>query len=140
MPKPPLPEELSELLAKPNPSVITTVRQDGQPVSVATWYLWDNGRVLVNMDEGRKRLDYMRHEPRVTITVLDSADWRTHVSMQGRIVELRDDPQLVDIDRLARHYTGEQYPNRQRNRISAWIEIDRWHGWGTAENTDVVHR
>ncbi|MDQ3987689.1 MAG: pyridoxamine 5'-phosphate oxidase family protein [Actinomycetota bacterium] len=139
MPKPPLPEELSELLAKPNPSVITTVRPDGQPVSVATWYLWDNGGVLVNMDEGRKRLDYMRHEPRVTITVFDSADGRTHVSMQGRIIELRDDPQLVDIDRLARHYTGEQYPNRQRNRISAWIAIDRWHGWGTAENTNVVH-
>ncbi len=139
MPKPPLPEELSELLTKPNPSVITTVRPDGQPVSVATWYLWENGRVLVNMDEGRKRLDYLRTEPRVSLTVLDSADWHTHVSMQGRVVELRDDPKLVDIDRLARHYIGAQYPNRQRNRISAWIEIDRWHGWGAAENTDVVH-
>ncbi len=139
MPKPPLPEKLSELLSKPNPSVITTVRPDGQPVSVATWYLWENGRVLVNMDEGRKRLDYLRREPRVTITVLDSAGWQTHVSMQGRVVELRDDPQLADIDRLARHYTGDQYPNRERHRISAWIDIDRWHGWGAAENTDVVH-
>lgn len=139
MPKPPLPERLSELLAKPNPSVITTVRPDGQPVSVATWYLWENGRILVNMDEGRKRLEYMRREPRVSITVLDSADWHTHVSMQGRVVELRDDIQLVDIDRLAHHYIGAQYPSRQRGRISAWIEIDRWHGWGTAENTDVVH-
>ncbi len=139
MPKPPVPDKLSELLSKPNPSVITTVRPDGQPVSVATWYLWEGGRILVNMDEGRKRLDYMRQEPRVTLTVLDSAGWHTHVSMQGRVVELRDDPQLADIDRLARHYIGGQYPNRQRNRISAWIEIDRWHGWGAAENTDVVH-
>lgn len=139
MPKPPLPDKLSELLTKPNPSVITTVRPDGQPVSVATWYLWENGRVLVNMDEGRRRLDYMRREPRVTVTVLDSADWHTHVSMQGRVVELRDDPELVDIDRLANHYIGIDYPKRQRNRISAWIEVDRWHGWGEAENTDVVH-
>ncbi|MDQ3150737.1 MAG: pyridoxamine 5'-phosphate oxidase family protein, partial [Actinomycetota bacterium] len=73
MPKPPLPEQLDELLAKPNPAVIASVRPDGQPVSVATWYLWENGRILVNMDEGRKRLDYLRHEPRVTVTVLDSA-------------------------------------------------------------------
>jgi hypothetical protein len=29
---------------------------------------------LLNMDEGRRRLDYLRHEPRVTLTVLDSAD------------------------------------------------------------------
>ena len=52
MPKPPLPDRVRELLAKPNPSVITAVRPDGQPVSVATWYLWDDGRILVNMDEG----------------------------------------------------------------------------------------
>lgn len=139
MPKPPLPEQLSKLLVKPNPCVITTVRPDGQPVSVATWYLWENGQILVNMDEGRKRLDYLRHDPRVTLTVLDSADWHTHVSMQGRVVDLRDDPGLADIDRLARHYIGVPYPKRQRKRISATIEVDRWHGWGAAENTDVIH-
>ena len=137
MAKPPLPEKVSELLAKPNPSVITTVRPDGQPVSVATWYLWENGRVLVNMDEGRKRLDYLRADPRVTLTVLDADNWYTHVSLQGRVVELQDDPDLSDIDRLARHYTGEQYPVRDRRRVSAWIEVSRWHGWGAAENKDV---
>jgi PPOX class probable F420-dependent enzyme len=132
VPKPPLPEKLSELLAKPNPSVITALRQDGQPVSVATWYLWEGGKVLVNMDAGRKRLEYLRHDPRVTITVLDEADWGTHVSMQGRVTEIVDDPDLADIDRIARHYGVGAYPNRERPRISAWIEIDRWHGWGAA--------
>ena len=49
------------LLAQPNPAVIAVVRPDGQPVSVATWYLVDeDGRILVNMDSGRKRNDYMR--------------------------------------------------------------------------------
>ncbi|RCW44515.1 PPOX class probable F420-dependent enzyme [Halopolyspora algeriensis] len=139
MAKPPLPEKVSELLARPNPSVITSVRPDGQPVSVATWYLWEDGRVLVNMDEGRKRLEYMRADPRVTLTVLSSEDWYTHVSLQGRVAELVDDPELTDIDRLARHYTGDRYPVRERHRISARIEIVRWHGWGAAENTDVTH-
>jgi PPOX class probable F420-dependent enzyme len=139
VPKPPLPDKVNELLAKPNPSVIATVRPDGQPVTVATWYLWEGGRILVNMDEGRRRLDYLRHEPRVSLTVLDSEDWHTHVSLQGRVAELRDDPELVDIDRLARRYLGKPYPNRERGRISAWIEVDRWHGWGTLENTDVEH-
>ena len=63
MPKPPLPEAAVVLLRKPNPAVITTLRQDGQPISTATWYQWDEGRVLVNMDEGRKRLQHMRHDP-----------------------------------------------------------------------------
>ncbi len=139
MAKPPVPDKVGELLRKPNPSVITSVRPDGQPVSVATWYLWEDGRILVNMDEGRKRLEYMRAEPRVTLTVLDADSWYTHVSLQGRVAELRDDPDLTDIDRLARHYTGNQYPVRDRNRVSAWIEVLRWHGWGEQENEDVSH-
>ncbi|MDT7744367.1 MAG: hypothetical protein QOE59_3445, partial [Actinomycetota bacterium] len=43
MPKPPLPNEVQQLLARPNPSVITSLRPDGSPVSVATWYLWEDG-------------------------------------------------------------------------------------------------
>ncbi|WP_169985841.1 MULTISPECIES: PPOX class F420-dependent oxidoreductase [unclassified Microbispora] len=125
-----LPEHIAELLVRPNPCVISTVRQDGAPVSVATWYLWQDGRVLVNMDAGRKRLDYLRKDPRVSLTVLDSGGWYRHVSLQGRVVALQDDPDLKDIDRLAVHYTGEPYPNRERPRVSAWIEIDTWHVWG----------
>jgi PPOX class probable F420-dependent enzyme len=137
VPKPPLPDPVVELLAKPNPSVISAVRPDGQPVSVPTWYLWEDGRILVNMDEGRKRLDYLRDDPRVSLTVLDNDGWHSHVSFQGRIVELRDDEGLADIDRLARHYTGGRYPNRERRRVSALIDVDRWHGWGAYDQADV---
>jgi len=132
MPAAPLPDDVRDLLAKPNPAVITSLRPDGAPVSVATWYLLDGDRVLVNMDEGRKRLEYLREDPRVSLTALDEAGWYTHVSLQGRIVEMREDPDLADIDRLSTHYTGRRYPNRERARVSAWIEVDRWHGWGSA--------
>jgi PPOX class probable F420-dependent enzyme len=120
----PLPQQTRELLAKPNPAVITSLRPDGQPVSVATWYLLDGDRILVNMDVGRKRLGYLRQDPRVSLTALDESSWYTHVSVQG----------LTDIDRLSRHYTGEPYPTRDRARVSAWIEIETWHGWGAAAN------
>lgn len=134
VPTSPLPDKLRDLLAKPNPAVIGTVRPDGQPVTVATWYVLDGDRVLVNMDVGRARLDHLRHDPRVSLTVLDSDSWYTHVSVQGRVTELVDDPDLADIDRLSRHYTGNAYPARDRGRVSAWIEIDRWHGWGAARD------
>jgi PPOX class probable F420-dependent enzyme len=130
----PLPQQTRELLAKPNPAVITSLRPDGQPVSVATWYLLDGDRILVNMDVGRKRLDYLHQDPRVSLTALDESSWYTHVSVQGRVVELLDDEGLTDIDRLSRHYTGEPYPTRDRARVSAWIEIETWHGWGAAAN------
>jgi PPOX class probable F420-dependent enzyme len=132
MPRPPLPDATRELLTKPNPAVIATLGADGRPVSVATWYLLDGDRILVNMDEGRKRLDHVRRDPRVSLTVLDEASWYTHVSLHGRVVEMREDVGMADIDRLAVHYTGKPYRNRDRGRVSAWIEVDRWHGWGAA--------
>lgn len=134
MPTSPLPDELRMLLAKPNPAVISTVRRDGHPVSVGTWYLLEGDRLLVNMDEGRKRLKHLRRDPRVSLTVLDSDDWHTHVSFQGHVVDLTDDVGLADIDRLAHHYLGTRYHNRERKRISGWIEIERWHGWGAARS------
>lgn len=128
MPTTRFPDEVRDLLDKPNPAVITTMRADGQPVSVPTWYLMDGDRVLVNMDEGRKRLEYMRADPRVSISVLAEGDWYTHVSMQGRVVEMGEDEGLADIDRLSRHYGGSDVTERGRGRINAWIEVDRWHG------------
>jgi PPOX class probable F420-dependent enzyme len=131
MPTPPLTDEARTLLEQPNPAVIAVVKPDGQPVSVATWYLVeDDGRILVNMDAGRKRNEYLRADPRVSLTALKDGAWYTHVSIQGRITEWRDDPDLADIDRLSRLYGYGDYSNRARARISALIEIEYWHGWG----------
>jgi PPOX class probable F420-dependent enzyme len=135
MSKPPLPESAVAMLRKPNPAVIATLQPDGQPVSTATWYLWDDGRILVNMDEGRRRLSHVRSDPRVTLTVLDEGAWYTHLSIIGHVAELREDEGLADIDRLSQHYTGRAYPRRERRRVSAWIEIDRWHGWGALKDS-----
>jgi PPOX class probable F420-dependent enzyme len=126
----PMPERVVDLLRRPNPAVMATVAADGRPVTVATWYLLeDDGRILLGLDAKRARLQHMRADPRVSLTVL-APDWYTHVSLQGRVVSITDDVGLRDIDRLARHYTGDAYANRQRPRVSAHVEIDRWHAWG----------
>lgn len=138
MSKPPLPDEVVTMLARPNPAVVATLRADGQPVSTATWYLWDDGAVLLNMDEGRKRLEHIRRDPRVTLTVLDGDSWYTHVSLIGRVTELREDDGLADIDRLARHYTGDQYPRRDRGRVSARMTVDSWHAWGDLKDNSQI--
>lgn len=131
MPKPPLPDDLVEVLRRPNPAVMATVRADGAPVSVATWYLWDDGRILLNLDAERKRVGHLRSDPRVSLTVLDGDSWYRHISVQGTVT-LEPDPDLADIDRLARHYTGAQYRNRKRPRITAWLEIHSYHVWGVS--------
>lgn len=128
MAKPPIPGHYVEILEKPNPAVMATVRPDATPVSVATWYLWDEGRVLLNLDSRRKRLDHIRANPRVSLTVLDGESWYRHISMQGDVT-LQPDPHLTDLDRIARHYTGQPFPVRDQERISIWLEIDTYHVW-----------
>jgi PPOX class probable F420-dependent enzyme len=125
-----LSDEIKTFLAAPNPAVIGTLHPDGNPVTVATWYVLDGERILVNMDARRKRLSWLRNDPRVSLTVLAQDSWYDHVSLQGRVVEWRDDEDLSDIDRLSSHYRGEPYSVRNRARVSAWVEIERWHGWG----------
>jgi PPOX class probable F420-dependent enzyme len=129
MPRPPLTSEVDELLRRPNPAVVASVRPDGSPHSVATWYLWDGERVLLNMDASRARLAFLRHEPRVSLTVLDAESWYSQVNLDGVVAALVDDERLEDIDRLALHYTGRPFRDREHRRVSAWVDVERWHAW-----------
>ena len=95
---------------------------------VATWYLWEDGRVLVNMDDSRARLDNLRRDPRVSLTVLDGEDWYHHVSLRGRVVSIEPDEDLsASTGCHALH--GQPYPGRDSPRHSARIEVDSWHAW-----------
>ena len=129
MPPVPVPPELDALLAQPNPAVVGTVSPDGRPHTAATWYDWENGRVLLNMDESRLRLGYMRENPNVSVTILADGDWYRHVTLTGRVVSIEEDVGLRDIDRLSQRYAGEPYANRERRRFTAWLEPERWHSW-----------
>ena len=129
MPSVPVPSDVDEFLTQPNAAVVATLRPDGSPHTAATWYDWEDRRVLLNMDASRVRLGYMRSDPRVSLTVIDLAQWYRHVTLMGQIVSIEDDPDLADIDRLARRYTGREYRDRNRRSVSAWLEPERWYGW-----------
>ena len=122
--------DVRRMLERPNPCVMATLRRDGSPVTVATWYMLDGDRIHLNLDAGRVRLRHLERDPRLALTVLSEESWYTHVSMQGTVAEITDDPDLAGIDALARHYTGAQYPVRDRPRVDVWVDIDRIHTWG----------
>lgn len=136
MPDQPIPADVAEVLTKPNPAVMATVRPDGAPVSVPTWYLWDGDRILLNLDAGRKRLEHLRADPRVSLTVLDEDSWYRHISIQGTVT-LEPDTDLSGIDRLAKHYTGKPYWNRDNERVNAWLDVDAYHMWGYQNRTQA---
>jgi PPOX class probable F420-dependent enzyme len=133
MPEMPLPAEWASFLRRANPAVVATIRKDGSPHSVATWYDWRDGRIMLNLDANRVRLEHIRRDPRVAPTVFDKIDWGVHLSL-GRVVDIRDDDTMEDIDRLAVRYTGVPFGRRDRARVTAIMEPERWHGWGPDGN------
>ena len=95
MPPVPVPPEVDAFLARPNPAVVATVSPTGAPHTAATWYDWEDGRVLLNMDESRLRLRYMRQNPAVALTVLGEDSWYAQITLLGRVVSIEDDPDLA---------------------------------------------
>jgi PPOX class probable F420-dependent enzyme len=129
VPRVPVPPDVDAFLSRANPAVIATVSPIGAPHTAATWYDWEDGRVLLNMDESRLRLRYLRANPAVALTVLGADSWYRQVTLLGCVVLLEDDPDLAGIDRLSTRYTGRPFHNRDARRVTAWMEPDRWSGW-----------
>ena len=130
MPLSPLPPDLTEFLRRPHPAVVASVKPSGELHTTATWYeIVDDRTMLVNMDASRARLTFLRLDPRVALTVIDADNWYTHVSISGNVREIRPDPDMTDIDRLALRYTGSPYGDRDRDSWSAIVDVTRWHGW-----------
>lgn len=129
MPPAPVPSSVADFLSEPNLAVVATLRPDGAPHTAATWYDWEDGRVMLSMDHSRLRLQHLRRDPRIALTVLDRADWYRHISLIGVVEELKDDDGLADIDRLAMRYTGAAYMTRDSPRVTAWVRVTTWHGW-----------
>jgi len=129
MGKAPIPAELEPFVQAPRPAVVGTVRPDGTPATAATWYGWEDGHLVLSMVAKGARARNLHNQPGVSLTILGES-WYDHVTLLGRVVELRDDWRLVDLDQLSTRYTGDRYPKRELRCVTAIVAIERWHSWG----------
>jgi PPOX class probable F420-dependent enzyme len=135
VPQAPLPTELERFLEDPHAAVVATLTKDGSPTTAATWYDWVDGRVLLSMDARGPRIQNIQRDPRVALTVLGE-DWHTHVSLLGRAVEIREDSDYIDVDRLSIRYLGKPYSRRDHPIVTILVEVDRWHTFGDPAPAD----
>src|SRR5260370_30591907 len=94
------------LLDGKNYAVLATVNPDGSPHTSVMWVVRDGDDLLFSTVEGRVKHRNMLRDPRVSVTVIDSADPENYVELRGRVTITPDIGRAVDT-RLSWKYDGK---------------------------------
>ena len=84
------------LLDGRNYAVFATVNSDGSPQTSVMWVGRDGGDLLFSTVMGRVKHRNMLRDPRVSVTVIDSADPENYVELRGRVSMTPDADRRVD--------------------------------------------
>jgi PPOX class probable F420-dependent enzyme len=84
---------------------LATLMKDGRPQLTPIWYVYEDGKLLVNTSRDRVKYRNIRRDPRVCLLVDEGY---SYVSIWGRArVATERDPKK-DIEALAIRYHGEE--------------------------------
>ena len=123
-------EETLRLLDGKNYAVLATVNPDGSPQTSAMWVGRDGDDLLFSTVEGRVKHRNMLRDPRVSVTILDSADPENYVELRGRVSMTPDIGRQVDTA-LSWKYQGKDPDPDQPGavRVIVRMNVDRATGY-----------
>ncbi|HTX80794.1 MAG TPA: PPOX class F420-dependent oxidoreductase [Streptosporangiaceae bacterium] len=101
----PLSESALALVDGKNYAILATVNPDGSPQTSVVWVGRDGGELLFSTVAGRVKHRNMMRDPRVSVTVIDSADPENYVELRGRVSMTPDIDRRVDTQ-LSWKYDG----------------------------------
>ena len=88
-----------------NYAILATINPDGSPQTSVLWVGRDGNDLLFSTVAGRVKHRNMERDPRVSVTVLDSADPENYVELRGRVSMTPEVGRALDT-RLAWKYDG----------------------------------
>ncbi len=102
----PLNDATLRLIDGKNYAVLATVNPDGSPQTSVIWVGRDGGDVLFSTVVGRVKHRNMVRDPRVSVSVIDSADPENYIELRGRVSMTRDVGRQLDTQ-LSWKYDGK---------------------------------
>jgi PPOX class probable F420-dependent enzyme len=119
-----------QLIDARNYAVLATVNPDGSPQTSVMWVGLDGDDLLLSTVEGRRKHRNMVRDPRVSVTVIDSADPENYVELRGLATMTFDEGRRVDTA-LSWKYDGKD-PGADRPgavRVVVRIEVLKAAGY-----------
>lgn len=138
-------EEIETFLKEPNVAVIATVRPDGSPHVVPTWYEYEDGDIVLHMGPESLRHGNLQHNNRVCICIDTRTPPYKAVIIEGRarLEEGKyEDTTSERMRRMAVHYLGEGAGKRYADSIEwqrtviARVSPQRVVSWDYGRRTD----
>ena len=126
----PLSDAALALLDARNYAVLATINPDGSPHTSVMWVGRDGNDLLFSTVEGRVKHRNMRRDPRVSVTVIDSADPENYVELRGRVSITLDVGRRVDTE-LSWKYDGKD-PGEDRPgavRVVVRVVVEKATGY-----------
>jgi PPOX class probable F420-dependent enzyme len=106
-------EPIANLFKGKNFAFVATLMEDGSPQITPTWVDVDGDYIIVNTAQGRLKQKNISRDPRVAISLVDSANPYNMVTVRGKVTEQTSDGADEHIDKMAKKYIGlDKYPNR----------------------------
>jgi PPOX class probable F420-dependent enzyme len=118
------------LLDGKNYAVLATINPDGSPQTSVLWVGRDGNDLLFSTVAGRVKHRNMERDPRVSATVLDSADPENYVELRGLVSMTPDVDRALDT-RLSWKYDGRD-PGEDRPgavRVVVRMVVERVTGY-----------
>ena len=128
-----IPQPVRTLLENKAYGHVITSTASGQPRVTMVWMDVDGDEVLFNTAEGRKKLQDLRRDPRVIVSVQDPRNPQAYAVFHGK-ARVIEQGARAHIDKLAKRFLGvDKYPGPPaETRVIVRISVERIGGVGPA--------
>jgi PPOX class probable F420-dependent enzyme len=126
-----LPKSITALLEDKAYGHVVTLKANGQPRVTMVWMDVDGDEVLFNTAEGRKKVQDLRRDSRVTVSVQDAKNAQAYAVFHGTARTITENGARVHIDKLTKRFLGlDTYPGPpEEKRLIVRISVDRISGF-----------
>lgn len=122
-----IPSDLVDLLEAPLFGLLGTIRPDDTVQVNPMWFEFDGEHVLFTHTTERGKYRNLKHNPSMSLCVVDPANPYRFIELRGKLVEERPDPEGNMYVRLGQRYgnEGQQAPPDKADRVILVMSIDQ---------------
>lgn len=106
-------DDMKRLIDGANFAHLATLQADGAPKVEPVWIGREGDRLLIATDRRSLKSSNIARDPRVAISLVARENPYDQLLIRGRVVETRDDAELVGLDALSAAYLRKPFPRRK---------------------------